>query len=248
MAKLELRDTIIYLQDGLAGTGAVNDVAGLLPAATDVDIDTLVLNNTDAGDLVPIGARFTVAGETVQTVHTVTARVGGTGTTTNITFTPAIGAGTMADGAVITFLPIRLEIKVGDGNLTYTEARELTYELDRGTLDTVREGDDQPVAVNIQFVYEHVRTGTGELCSPVDGLKGIGGAAEWISSDQDDNCAPYAVDMIIEHTPACSGQSVETETTTFENFRYDNLQFDLSAASIAVTGRCNSTEATVARS
>lgn len=245
MARIELRDANIYLQDGLAGLGAVNEAA-LAGGETDIDVDGLVLNNTDAGDLVPIGARFTVAGEVGSPIHTVTARVGGTSTTTNITFSPAL-VGAIADDAVITFLPIRLSIKVGDGNITYTEAKELSYELDRGSLDSVREGDDQPVAVNLQFVYEFVKTGTGEATTPVDALKGLGGASEWISSDQVDNCNPYAVDMLIEYAPNCSGTSVETETTVFEDFRYDNLQFDLSAATIAVTGRCNRTEAVVTR-
>lgn len=247
MARIELRDANIYLRDGLSGTGQVNE-ASLTGGETSIDIDTLDLNNTDSGDIVPLGARFTVDGETGSPVHTVTGRTpaDGSGTTTNIVFTPALD-GAIADDAVITFLPIQLLVKVGDGNLTYTEAKELTYELDRGRLDAVREGDDQPVSVNLQFVYEFVKTGTSESTTPVDALKGIGGAAEWISSDQIDNCNPYAVDLVIEYTPACSGTSTEKETTVFPDFRYDNLQFDLSAATIAVTGRCNAVEATVTR-
>jgi hypothetical protein len=244
MAKLELRDTTIYLRDGLSGTGAVNEAA-LAGGETDIDVDTLVLNNTDDGTTVPVGARFTVVGETDTPEHTVTA-VTGADPTTNIVFTPAL-ASAVADDAVITFLPIQLEIKVGDGNLTYTENKEYTYELDRDQLDTVREGADQPVSVNVNFVYEFVKTGTSETTTVVDALKGVGGAAAWISSDQVDNCNPYAVDLVIVNAPACSGQSVEAETTLLADLRYDSLQFDLEAAQIALTGRCNVTEATVTR-
>ncbi|MHC4704976.1 MAG: hypothetical protein ACYTFQ_30875, partial [Planctomycetota bacterium] len=73
MARIELKNTVIKLKDGLSGTGAINEPT-TAPVATDTqfDIDTLVLNTT-VTDQVPIGARFTVAGETASTtVHTVT--------------------------------------------------------------------------------------------------------------------------------------------------------------------------------
>lgn len=244
MAKISLKDANIYVRDGLSGTGAAAEVGA--EGATDLDVDTLVLNNTDAGTTIPIGARFTIAGEAGTPIHTVTARTGDA-PTTNIVFAPAIAAGGTLDSAVITFLPIQIDVKVGDGNVTYTESVEREYVLDRGVLDGVRDGDDQPLSVSLTFVFEHVRTGTGETITPIDAIKGINGASEWISSDQVDNCNPYAVDLVIEHVPACSGQSVETETIVFEDFRYDQLQFDLSAGSISVTGRCNRTEAVVTR-
>lgn len=55
---------------------------------------------------IPIGARFTIAGEAVSTVHTVTARTpaGGNTTTTAVTFFPAVGAGTYGSGASLTYV------------------------------------------------------------------------------------------------------------------------------------------------
>ena len=76
MARIELRDATIYLRDGLSGTGAINEPT-TAPVATDTDfdIDTIVLNTTDT-DLVPVGARFKVAGETDTTqVHTVVGMI-----------------------------------------------------------------------------------------------------------------------------------------------------------------------------
>ena len=134
MARIQLRDTTIYLQDGLSGTAALNESPS--GGETDLDIDTIVLN-TDDTDLVPVGARFTVANEPSSPVHTVTARTPvGTGPTTNITFTPALAAGP-SDDDVITFLPQRIEIKIGEGDLSWTESREFIYDLDRDLLDTV---------------------------------------------------------------------------------------------------------------
>jgi hypothetical protein len=165
---------------------------------------------------------------------------------TNITFSPAWGTPTPADDDTITFLPIEVEVKIGDGNLTYTENIEYEYELDRGTLDTVKKGDDQPMDVTIDFAYEFVSTGTGEAITPVDALKGIRGAAEFTSSSAD-ACEPYAVDIEVDHNPGSCLPTTETELTLFPDFRYDSLEFDIDEATISATGRCNAEEPTITR-
>lgn len=243
MARIELRDTDVIFQDGLAGVGALTATP---PVATDTDLDigTIVLNTVDT-DKVPLGARFTVAGETVPQIHTVTSRTPtATGPTTNIVFTPALGAGTYVDEGVVTFLPQQLEIKVGDGNITYTEHKEHEYLLDRGNLDTVREGKEVPLDVKLECVYEHITQGTSEPISPMDALKGEGGAAEWVSASAD-LCEPYAIDLIVLHTPPCG--TSENERTTFPDFRADTKEVDFQKATISVTGKCNVTEPTVER-
>lgn len=240
---------MIKLKDGLSGTGAIDQLA-TPPVATDLTmtIDTTVLNAGGLGtDVVPVGAKFLVAGETAATtVHTVTARVPSDGltATTDITFTPALGAGTYVDGGVITYQAIELEIKIGDGNLTYTEANEYEYDLDRGVLDTVRAGDQVPVDLSLDFVYEYVTTGTSETTSPMDALKKIGDASEWRSSSADP-CEPYAVDVEVVHTPICTTQ--EIETTVFNDFRSESREPDLGEATISVSGRCNIVQPTITR-
>ena len=326
------------------------------PVVTDTDmgIDTTVLNTADT-DKVPVGARFTVAGETAAAVHLVTARtnagaggvnakqsvgiddatssghlhltwggnttgtiasdataatvktalvamddgytvddwdvtggpgptadwvvefkgvlgaapqvlmvgdgsalVGGTtvvviattqagvlpSATTNIGFTPELGAGTYVENGVVTFLPQQLDIKVGDGNITYTEHMTHEYLLDRGDLDTVREGNQVPMDVKMEAVYEHITQGTSEPVSPMDALKGVGGAAEWVSASSD-LCEPYAIDLIVLHTPPCG--TSENERTTFPDFRADTKEVNFKDATISVTGKCNVTEPTVER-
>lgn len=179
-----------------------------------------------------------------DTVTVATRRAGAT--TWHLTFTPAISMSDVpSDDDAITFLPQQIEVKIGDGNLTYTENKEYEYELDRGDLDTVREGNQVPMDINMDFVYEFVRTGTNENISVVDALKGIGGADEWYSTSSDP-CEPYCVDLEIEHDPPCG--SAETEITLFPDFRYDSLEFDLGEATISCTGRCNATEPTITRS
>lgn len=242
MARIQLRDTTLYIQDGLSGTAAVDDAAGIAISDTTATIDTVELN-TDDTDLVPIGARFTLDGDT--TVHTVTARTPtDSSPTTDITFTPAAAA-TLADDGVITFLPQRLEIQVGEGEISWSETREFIYDRDRDVLDTVRQGQDQPMSVDIAFTFEYVTASTDATPTPVDALKRTGEASEWVSSSSD-LCEPYAVDIVILHCVPCGTD--EDQEILLPDFRYETLDYSVNDAAISVSGQCNATDATVTRS
>lgn len=144
-----------------------------------------------------------------------------------------------------------LEVKIGEGNLTFTEAKVMEYLLDRGNLDDVREGDQVPVDVSLDFIWEYLRgpssasTASGGTPTIEDALKNRGAAADWVSTDTD-TCRPYALDLEItyEPTPTSCG---DKETITLSDFRYESLDHDLRAGSVAVSGKCNVTEATVVR-
>ena len=243
MARIQLRDTTIYLQDGLAGTGAIADAAVAASGETEFDCGTIVLNS-DTTDMVPVGARFTIASETGLPVHTVTARTpASAGPTTNIVFTPAT-AGGVANLAVLTFTAQRLEIKIGDGDLNWTEGREMIYDLDRDTLDTVRQGADQPLEIDLAFTFEYVTTQSGQAITPVDAIKRIGEATEWVSSSSD-LCEPYCVDVYVIHCVPCGTD--EDQDLLFQDFRYESLEYSIRDASIAVSGRCNVTDVVTTR-
>ena len=246
MARIEMRDVTIYVQDGLSGTANLSSNA--TANDTTINIDTIVLNTTDI-DLVPVGARLTISGENTATVHTVTARTPASiSPTTCVTITPAVGAGTYNSGnaeGAITFTYQRIEVKIGEGNLTWTEAKEYEYLRDRGNLDTVKEGDEQPVEMNLEFVYEYIKTQSGQTITPVDCVKQSGSAAEWVSTSSD-LCEPYCVDILAKHCVPCGTD--EDEDVLFTDFRYEGLDFDMGEATIAVTGRCNVSSPTVTRS
>lgn len=205
---------------------------GLLGAAPQ---DALV---ADGASLTGEGAAVAVLG--VQTGVLPVA----SDTTLSITFAPALGAGTYVDNAVITFKPQRLNIKIGEGNLTYTEHREYTYMNDRGELDTVRESKETPLDVKLDSVYEHITTGTGENIAPMDALKGVNGAAEWVSSSPD-LCEPYCIDVLVEYNPPCAPSN--RETTLFPMFRAETREMNFSAATIGLTGKCFAVEPLVYR-
>lgn len=138
-----------------------------------------------------------------------------------------------------------IEVKIGDGNVTFKESRPITYELDKGNLDTVREGDQVPVDVSLGFNWEWVKSDGSEAITPVEALKKEGAAAAWVTSSSD-ACEPYAVDLEITLAPRCS-DGTKGEVILLSDFRYEELNFDLKAGQISCTGKCNVTKATYTR-
>ena len=139
-----------------------------------------------------------------------------------------------------------LDVKIGDGNLTYDEKRTIEYTRDRGILDEVREGDDEPMDISLDMQWEYLR-GASPTPSVEEAIKGIGLAvsAGWASSD-DDACRPYAVDLVIinQPTPSTCG---DQETIVLPDFRWETMNHDPRTGTISCTGKCNATEATVSR-
>jgi hypothetical protein len=151
----------------------------------------------------------------------------------------------VSESDVINFLPQRLQIAIGDGDLAWTEAREMLYDLDRETLDTVRQGAEQPLEIDLAFTFEYVTTESGQAITPVDAVKRTGEASEWVSSSSD-LCEPYCVDVYVIHCVPCG--SDQDQDLLFQDFRWENLEYSIRDASIAVSGRCNVTDAVTTRS
>jgi hypothetical protein len=145
----------------------------------------------------------------------------------------------LVDGAAT-----ELEIKVGEGTLAWTETRNMEYSKDRGLLDTVREGDEDPLALRIDMVWEFLRgtTGSAGVPSPYEALTKTGVASTWTSSSADP-CEPYAVDVVVVYTPPCSSR---TETITFPDFRFETIDGDARAGTLAVAGHSNAKSPTLA--
>jgi hypothetical protein len=138
--------------------------------------------------------------------------------------------------------PNEIEVKIGEGNFTYDERRNMEYVRDRGKLDTVREGDEEPVDIRMDAQWDYI-TGDGDITIE-DALKQRGAAAGWKSSDTDP-CAPYAVDLVLINEPECVGDF--KETLVFADFRWESLAHDARGATISTSGKANITEATATR-
>lgn len=135
-----------------------------------------------------------------------------------------------------------IDVKIGNGNITYTEKKNLDYIRDRGRLDQVRLGDEEPMDVRLDAQWEFI-TGDGEV-TVEDALKQRGDASDWVSTSADP-CEPYAVDVQILNNVPCTG--VDDEIITLPEFRHTSIEHDPKAGTLAITGTSNATEATVTR-
>lgn len=144
--------------------------------------------------------------------------------------------------------PKELEVKLGEGNMTYTINRQYDYILDKGLLDAVREGDQVPMDVSFNATYEYY-TGVAPTPTIAEALEGVGVAASegWISSDTVDPCNPYAVDIEIVNAPNCTAAN-STETLTIPHFRVETITGDLDAGQFSFAGRANVVRPSAVRS
>ena len=140
--------------------------------------------------------------------------------------------------------PASVTLKVGTGNFTWTETKTRIYDMDRGDFDTVRNGDENPMDVKFDFVWEYLLSDGAEGASIEDALKKTGAAASWTSTDTN-TCAPYAVNLVVLHDPVCT--TTMTEQYTFPQFRYESLDHDPKEARVSVSGKCNATQPTIVR-
>ncbi len=189
------------------------------------------------------GTNLTGGSATNVSIVEMTPGVTGTGTTL-ITITPALIVATTASGSV-TFGGRKLEVKVGEGNLTFTEPAPREYVKNRGLLDTVRNADEEPMDVSFDFVWEFL-SAVGNSATPTlkEVLKQTGEASTWLSTSSD-ACEPYCINIEIAYDPACGGAN--TELIELNEFRYETLEHNVRDAQISCTGKCNVIEAVETR-
>lgn len=238
MAQFDLKKASIFLVDGYSKADAkVNNASGYIAGTTTMKVDTIT-------GVIPVGASFRFESGTHDNIYTVSAHTETLGNTTQITFTPGL-AQAVVDDQQFDFLGRRLEIKVGEGNMTYDEKRTMEYKKDRGRLDTVREGDEEPIDVRLDIKWEWLSMGASDTFpTPEEVLKQEGGASSWTSSS-DDPCEPYAVDIVVVYDPDCA--SVNGEMITLKDYRWESLNHDLKAGTLATSGKCNVTRVTKER-
>lgn len=136
-----------------------------------------------------------------------------------------------------------LVVKIGTGDLTYTETQTITYTPDGNVLDDVREGEEVPMQVSFNFIWDYLKGSSGTP-SVEDALKKRGEASAWVSSDSD-TCRPYAVDLEFTIAPDCNG---DQEVILLPDFRWETLNHSARNAMVDCSGRCNAKLATVTRS
>lgn len=235
MPVIDLKNVDIYLEDGYSETGAVNLMAGYVAGVSTVVIDGI------AG-AIPVGARVVFTGD--PTDYVVTATVETMTNTTSITISPGL-VEAVVDDQVFTVYGRFLAIRVGEGTLTWSEKKPREYKKDRGRLYEVRNADEEPMDVTMQFMYELLTASSGDPPTPSDVLKRRGEAADW-ESTASDPCSPYCVNIRLDHRPAgCTTFEVERVVLPF--FYYESMDHNPKEGSINVQGKCNAVEAIVSR-
>jgi hypothetical protein len=140
--------------------------------------------------------------------------------------------------------PNSLTIKMGEGNMTISEKFPYEYLKNRGKLDSVRDGDEEPMDVSFEGRWEFLKADTGQTVSIRDVFTNSGEAESWVTTDAD-TCAPFATDLEITFDPPCEAD--KSEVITLPDFRPDSLDYDAKAGTISVKGRCNATRMTISR-
>lgn len=227
LQQIDLKHSQIFVRDGYNAVAQVNLMAGYTTGAT-----TMVIDSTGAGVVIPVGATFLVGAD--DTIYEVTAHSETSGATTSITFAPGLVVAA-TDNEAIAFQPNQIEIRVGDGNLTFDEHYPRKYVLNRQQLSTVKDDDEAPLDVTIDLVWDHITGSASDPPTIQEALKRTGNASHWVTSDPD-VCMPYSVDIIVLYTPECA---VEPEQIVFPTFRFDTLSGDLKAGTFNCKGSCN---------
>lgn len=234
---VDLKNMDVFFEDGTSKTGAVNLMAGYSIGAS-----SIVVNGFTG--IIPAGARISLDGddryEVVSTIET-------SGNTTTVVISPALVAA-IADDDIVIVYGVFLRIKVGDGTITWSEKKPREFKMDRGTLDQVRNADETPMEVSVQLMYEELTASnpSTDPPTPEDALKQRGAAADWISTNTDDPCAPYCINIRLRHVPPnCTAEDIEQ--VVLPMFYYESLDHDPKAGTIACAGKCNVTEALVTR-
>ena len=160
---------------------------------------------------------------------------------------PGDGTGVISAQAKtnLTTGPRTLTLKINEGTMSYSEKKNRKYTRNNGILDTVMNGDDEPVDVKFDCIWDFVKASTGSgTPTPEDVMKQRGEASAWVTSDADP-CQPYCIDIEVKFAPNCS--PTENEFIVLKSFRYESFDRSFKDGNFSVSGKCNFTEAEVER-
>lgn len=248
-------DTTVYTltADAAQGATAIVFEPGLAVAVTGATDITFTAGCAAGESRIRVGtfqSGDVLVGQTINFVGsdiTYMVQAIDTAVTTLITISPVLDVD-IANAAVATTYktPNSITVKIGEGNFTYSEKRNMEYVLDRGKLDTVREGDEVPMEISFDFTWEFISAASGDSAPTVEeALKRSGKASQWTSTSED-ACEPYAVDISLKNVPGC-GFTGQNEVLLFPDFRWESLEHDASNGAVAVQGKCNAKNAVTLR-
>jgi len=134
--------------------------------------------------------------------------------------------------------PNMIALVCEEGDTTWRESHAIVNVLDRGSLSHLRAGDEAPIEGSMTLKFKQFIMQTSDSTpEPYEVLRGIGGAASWISTNPDGGDV-VAFDMDVFIASPTSGEEndyiaftkvVATEVTFTEGAEYDTLAFNFTA-------------------
>jgi hypothetical protein len=251
MAQIDLKEATIKIFDGTLGTATLDSVA----ADSDLVVTTKSRHiGTDKVTITLVDPATASASLSVAvTGRDITVNLATDGTSAITSTATLVKAAIDGDADASALVTVSLEtvdgqnsltVKIGEGNLTYSEKRAVEFTRDRGILDTVRNADEDPMDVSLDAIWEFITAESGGAVTIEDALKKVNSAAAWVST-ADDQCQPYCVDIEVHNAPNCTG--VDDEIIMIEEYYYESLDHDLREGTIATSGRANRKTATARR-
>lgn len=131
--------------------------------------------------------------------------------------------------------PNELELKIDEGNITWSRKRNIEVKKDRGVLDYMKEGDEEAMDVKLECRFSTLKSSSGDPVTPYEFFTKTGAASSYASTAA--VCAADAVDIRIEVDRNC-GTTVEDEIITFSDFTYESIDGDFRAGTLSVSGKC----------
>lgn len=120
----------------------------------------------------------------------------------------------------------------------------MEYVHDKRAIAFVRTGDDEPLDVSLDAIWEFLAADTGQPPTFEEAIKGTGMASTWVTAGADP-CEPFAVIIEVIYTPPCS--AVKAEKILLTEFRWESLAHDTKQGTIALKGKCKSLSPVVSR-
>jgi len=248
MPKQSINNARMYLVDGSATAEVISNITNFVCDTVDasghfVNSESVSQTLNGLGEDAPyvqVGSIFTIG----ATQYVITAINNDGSGADDVEFTGTLATGT----SVVTTIKAQannrqLEIKVGEGDLTFSIKKERIYDLDRGKLSTVRNGDEQPMELSCTFEWAWLRSdSTKDVIPTVYEVLQREGLAWMFMSSAADPCEPYALDFQVDITAECSGSGIKGERLSFLDFREETIDPNLKEGSVAFGGKCNTTK------
>lgn len=151
---------------------------------------------------------------------------------------------------------VQLVLRMGQSSLQWGEPLSPRYELDRGLLDDVRHGDEQPVDLTIEgkftfgvsrgaenkTIHEIIRgKDRGNNQNTHGKVTMVGIMEPWLVAN---GCPPYAISVEVHNNPniLCPNSSAYGEAHLFRYFRCENPQVNFDTGMVNLSGKCNVTQ------